>query len=43
MKKIWIISGKDLKTLEIIADCFDDALYIARKTTGKNYTTGQLK
>lgn len=43
MEKIWVISGKDLETLEIVADCFDNALYIARKTTGNNYTTGQLK
>ena len=28
---IWIIKGKDLPTLEIIADSFDEALAIARK------------
>ena len=28
---IWIIKGKDLPMLEIIADSFDEALAIARK------------
>lgn len=31
MIMIWIIKGKDLPTLEIIADSFDEALAIARK------------
>ena len=29
---VWIIKGKDLPTLEIIADSFDEALEIARKS-----------
>ena len=36
---IWIIKGKDLPTLEIIADSFDEALAIA----GKDYVSGQVK
>ena len=39
---IWIIKGKDLPTLEIIADSFDEALEIARKEN-KNYVSGQVK
>ena len=39
---IWIIKGKDLPTLEIIADSFDKALEIARKDN-KNYVYGQVK
>ena len=31
MVMIWIIKGKDLPTLEIIADSFDEALEVARK------------
>ena len=39
---VWIIKGKDLPTLEIIADSFDKALEIARKDN-KNYVSGQVK
>ena len=39
---IWIISGIDLPTLEIIADSFDEALAIARKNN-KDYDCGQVK
>ena len=42
MIMIWIIKGKDLPTLEIIADSFDQALEIARKDN-KNYVSGQVK
>ena len=40
--KIWKIWGRNLQTLEIVADSFDDALKEARKVN-KGYTTGQLK
>lgn len=39
---IWIIKGKDLPMLEIIADSFDEALSIARKNN-QNYVSGQVK
>ena len=39
---IWLIGGKDLPTLEINADSFDEALAIARKDN-KNYVSGQVK
>ena len=39
---IWIISGYNLPTLEIVADSFDDALKEARKIN-ENYNTGQVK
>ena len=39
---IWIIKGKDLPTLEIIADSFDKALTIARKDS-RDYVSGQVK
>ena len=39
---IWIIKGKNLPTLEIIADSFDEALSIARKDN-HNYVSGQVK
>ena len=39
---IWIIKGKDLPTLEIIADSFDEALAIARKDN-QDYVSGQVK
>ena len=39
---IWIIKGKDLPTLEIIADDFYEALTIARKYN-KDYVSGQVK
>ena len=39
---IWIIEGKDLPTLEIIADSYDEALSIARKEN-QNYVGGQVK
>ena len=42
MIMIWIIKGKDLPTLEIIANSFDEALEIARKDN-KNYVSGQVK
>ena len=42
MIMIWIIKGKDLPTLEIIADSFDEALAIARKDN-QNYVSGQVK
>ena len=42
MIMIWIIKGRDLPTLEIIADSFDKALEIARKDN-KNYVSGQVK
>ena len=39
---IWIIKGKDLQTIEIIADSFDKALEIARKDN-QDYVSGQVK
>ena len=42
MIMIWIIEGKDIPTLEIIADSYDEALAIARKVN-KNYVGGQVK
>ena len=39
---IWIIKGKDLPTLEIIADSFDEALEKARKVN-QGYISGQVK
>ena len=39
---IWIIKGKDLQTLEINADSFDEALAIERKDN-KDYVSGQDK
>ena len=42
MVMIWIIKGKDLPTLEIDADSFDEALEIARKDN-QNYISGQVK
>ena len=42
MIMIWIIKGKDLPTLEIIADSFDEALAIARKDN-QDYVSGQVK
>ena len=41
-KMIWIIKGKRLPTLEIIANSFDEALKIARKYN-QNYVSGQVK
>ena len=40
--KIWKISGRNLQTLEIVADSFDEALKEARKLNN-GYNTGQLK
>ena len=42
MIMIWIIKGKDLPTLEIIANSFDEALSIARKDN-QDYVSGQVK
>ena len=42
MIMIWIIKGKDLPTLEIVADSFDEALANARKDN-QNYVSGQVK
>ena len=42
MVMIWIIKGKNLPTLEIIADSFDEALAIARKDN-QDYVSGQVK
>lgn len=42
IKMIWIISGRNLPTLEIEADSFDEALKEARQIN-KNYDTGQVK
>lgn len=41
-RKIWKISGKDLKTLYILADCMDDALAEARRKN-PNYDTCQVE
>ena len=39
---IWIIEGKDVQTLEIISDSFDEAWAIARKNN-QDYVSGQVK
>ena len=39
---IWLIGGKDLPTLEIIADSYDEALAIARKVN-RDYVGGRVK
>lgn len=38
---LWRVSGKDLPVLYISADCFDDALKIAREKD-EYYNTGQV-
>lgn len=39
--KTWKISGINLKNLYVVADCFDDALAMARKIN-RNYDGGQV-